>query len=330
MRAAVQLTEEVWGIPVPTPFDVGPVNVYVIDDDPLTLIDTGPRWGDGIAVIEVALERLGRKLDDIERVIVTHQHLDHGGAVETIVRHSAADLYALEGLADWLAAYPASIEAEDWLADRLLRRHGADEDMLAATQRLQSAVRGMGHRAAVTHRLRDGDVLQFANLRLRARHLPGHSPSDTVFHDEERGILFGGDVLLGHRRSAAILSPPLDGSEIHARPRALVQYLESLTAIGEMELSVVLPGHGEPVDDHHALVGQRLAHCDEVTDQIGGLLSAAPRTALELAVAFKGEIDPGASFFVLCDVLGHLDRLIDAGSVAEDLGADGVKRFAVA
>jgi glyoxylase-like metal-dependent hydrolase (beta-lactamase superfamily II) len=316
----------IWSIALPTPWHVGSVNVYLIDDEPLTLVDAGPRSPAALAALEEALESLGHRLEDIDRVILTHQHLDHGGQAHTLVSRSGAELCALEGLVEWFATFPASLEAEDDLADRVLRRHGASQQVLDEISAQNREVHSFGEPAIVTHPLREGDVLEFANRRLRVHHRPGHSPSDTVLHDERDGVLLAGDLLLGHARSSAVIAPPLDGSEVHVRPRAFAQYLGALDATRTMDLSILLPGHGAPVADHRALIAQRLERYDQTTERLAALLSREPLTASQLAVALKGEIPSPASFFVLCEMLGHLDRLLDAG-IATEVDA-GVKRFA--
>jgi glyoxylase-like metal-dependent hydrolase (beta-lactamase superfamily II) len=181
--------------------------------------------------------------------------------------------------------------------------------------------------AVVTRALHDGDVLDFAHRSLRVRHLPGHSPSDTVFHDEQRGVLLAGDVLLPHHRSSAVIAPPLDGSEVHVRPRAFAQYLASLRALSALDLDILLPGHGEPVKNHRTIIAKRVQRYDETTKRVAGLLTASPLTASEIVVRLKGRVPEAASFFALCEVLGYLDRLVDAG-IAIETDIDGVKRFA--
>jgi glyoxylase-like metal-dependent hydrolase (beta-lactamase superfamily II) len=65
---------------VPTPFPVGPVNVYLVkEDDGLTLIDVGPRFGPAREALQEALAARGYQLPDVKRVILTHVHSDHCG-----------------------------------------------------------------------------------------------------------------------------------------------------------------------------------------------------------------------------------------------------------
>src|SRR5262249_17225855 len=91
-------------ISVPTPFYVDPVNVYVIEEDPLTLIDAGPRDGESIQALRSGLARLGYKLSDIKRIIISHAHSDHYGLAQLIVEESGATAYIHEWDAPWVLA----------------------------------------------------------------------------------------------------------------------------------------------------------------------------------------------------------------------------------
>ena len=105
-------------------------------------------------------------------------------------------------------------------------RHGIPEDVVAALQSVSRAFRAWGARVDVTRVLRDGEALELRDRTLDVHHRPGHSPTDTVFHDRERRILIAADHLLGHISSNPLITRPRDGST--ERPQALVQYLESL------------------------------------------------------------------------------------------------------
>ncbi|MBV9310488.1 MAG: hypothetical protein JOZ73_06640, partial [Solirubrobacterales bacterium] len=52
-------------LPLPTPFLVGRVNCYLIEDRPLTLIDTGPNSGKSLDELERALAQHGHSIEDL-------------------------------------------------------------------------------------------------------------------------------------------------------------------------------------------------------------------------------------------------------------------------
>src|SRR3954447_13744836 len=82
-------------IPLPLPH-IGSVNVWLLRGDPVTLVDTGPLREDALAALERGLVDAGTRLEDIERVLVTHHHLDHSGLAATIAERSGARVGALD------------------------------------------------------------------------------------------------------------------------------------------------------------------------------------------------------------------------------------------
>ena len=69
---------------VPTPFYVGDVNVYLIKEDPLTLIDVGPKTAETEKVLREKLRRSSVELTDILRIVLTHAHEDHCGLARQV------------------------------------------------------------------------------------------------------------------------------------------------------------------------------------------------------------------------------------------------------
>jgi glyoxylase-like metal-dependent hydrolase (beta-lactamase superfamily II) len=152
MRSRAQAPSGVATIALPTPWPVGAVNAYLIEDEPLTLVDTGPLWSGSLVALRDGLAARGYALGDLERVILTHQHLDHWGLAQAVVERSGADLYALSGLVDWLSKYPQSIVIDDALAQRVLQRHGASSTWLATVAEHNRQARTFGMAAVVTRR----------------------------------------------------------------------------------------------------------------------------------------------------------------------------------
>jgi glyoxylase-like metal-dependent hydrolase (beta-lactamase superfamily II) len=326
MSAVAAVAPGITRIVVATPWPVGPVNVYLLDDDPLTLIDTPQRSDASLAELEAGLAELGRHVQDLERIVVTHQHIDHCGLARALVDRSHAELCALGPMADWLERYPASSEDEDAFATTMLRRHGLSS---AAEHGAHRGGRRWGEPVEVTRRLQEDDLLTFAGRRLRVLHRPGHSPYDTVLHDEDAGLLFGGDHVLNWP-STPVMAPPVNGDARNGRPRAFRAYLSSLRATQALALDTILPGHGDPVEDHRATIAERLARYARVTERTAAVVGPEPRTAAAIAAELKGPLSDRVAFFVLCEVLGHLDELIDAGAVSEHVDREGVSRFAAA
>jgi len=312
-------------MPIPTPFLVGRVNCYLIEDDPLTLVDTGPNSGKALDALEQALAARGHRVEDLGLIVVTHQHIDHIGLLEVLVRRSGAEVAAIDRLVGYLGDFRGAAEQDDEFAVALMLRHGIPPEMTQALRSVSSAFRGWGSGAPVTRPLAEGARLTLRDRSFAVEHRPGHSPSDTVFWDECGGILLGGDHLIKHISSNPLIARPLDGAD-DARPQALRTYIASLSKTRELPARVVLSGHGEPVTDHRELIDERFALTQRRARKIHGLLADGPLTAHELAQRMWGNVAVTQAFLTLSEVLGHLDLLEVEGKVAER-DQDGVVRF---
>jgi len=197
-------------------------------------------------------------------------------------------------------------------------RHGLDPSTAKALRSVARMVRGWGASVHVDRPLADGDTLPLAGRVMRVLHRPGHSPSDTVLHDEDHGVLITGDHLLPRVSSNALISCPLGGAGDGKRPQPLLQYRASLRATRALDAEVALGGHGEPISDYRALIDKRLRQQDERAAELLRLLSNGPRSAHDLASALWGDVAITQAFLTLSEVLGHVDLLLDEGLVSED------------
>jgi glyoxylase-like metal-dependent hydrolase (beta-lactamase superfamily II) len=300
---------------IPTPFAVGRVNCYLVEDEPLTLVDTGPNSGKALDELGAQLAAHGHSIDDLELLIVTHQHIDHLGLAEIVVEHSGAKVAAIGVAAERLANFSEDAELEDAFAVELMLRNGIPEEVARALQSVSRSFRGWGSRVEVTRPLEDGQAMPFRDRTLQALHRPGHSPSDTVFWDEERGILIAADHLIAHISSNPLITRPLDGSE--RRPQALATYIESMLETREMPAEIVLSGHGEPIVDHAALIDDRIAKHERRKEKIYKLIAERPRSGYEIAQAIWGNVAVTQAFLTLSEVIGHADLLVNEGKVQE-------------
>jgi len=300
---------------IPTPFAVGRVNCYLIEDDPVTLVDTGPNSGKSLDELEHQLADLGRSIADIELVVLTHQHIDHLGLVEIIADRSGADVAAIDVVVPFVENFGDDIEADDKFAASLMLSHGIPEDVVVALRSVSRSFRAWGAKAKVTRPLHDGEQLKLRDRSLEVQHRPGHSPSDTVFWDADREILICADHLIAHISSNPLISRPLDGS--NERPHALMIYIESLRKTRALPARILLPGHGEPITDHRALIDERFALHRKRSEKIHGLISERPRTAYEIAQELWGNVAVTQAFLTLSEVLGHMDLLAADGRARE-------------
>jgi glyoxylase-like metal-dependent hydrolase (beta-lactamase superfamily II) len=332
VEAALGARGEIHQLKIPTPFPVGPVNCYLIEDEPLTLVDTGPNSGTSLEALERALESRGRRVEDLGLIVLTHQHMDHTGLLELITRRSGAEVAALTPLVEWLGSFPASAAADSEYVAAIMRRHGVPTEIVTGFAQVANASRAYGSRGTVTTPLLDEAELQFRDRTLHVLHRPGHSPTDTVLWDPDRKIAITGDHLLPHISSNPLITRPLGAGADLPRPRPLIDYIESMRRTQELPAELVFPGHGAVFSDHISLIDARLRMHERRARKILrslGRARAAPLSAHQIARQMWGNIAVTQAFLTISEVLGHIDLLIEQGAVVADADAEGI-RFSLA
>ena len=334
-EAAKARERGIHAIPLPTPFGIGPINTYLLDDDPLTLIDTGPNSGLALDALESELGKLDKRIEDLELIVVSHQHMDHLGLTEILARRSGAPVAALASLVPCLAQYDDWMEADDRCAAAVMLRHGIPEETCLALRSVSRSFRGWGAPTTVTQPLAEGDELSFRDRTLTVHHRPGHSPSDTIFFDAENKTLLAADHLIASVSSNPLIARPLeapleqaeDAAQL-ARPKSLMIYLDSLAKTRGMgPIDLILPGHGPGFTDHVELIDERFRLHERRANKLYDLIVERPRSGYELAQALWGNVAVTQAYLTLSEALGHVDVLISEGRVAEHFDEDGIAYF---
>lgn len=327
------LPDDIEVLPLPTPFAIGNVECYLLRGEPLTLVDPGPNMLSTREALESGLAERGHRIEDVELVLLTHQHHDHVGLAGEVARRAGAELAAIDPLADFLADFDRSMEHDDRYAVETMVRSGIDRQVAETLRTMSSAFRDFGRGAEVDHRLTDGDAIEAGGRSLEVLFRSGHSPTDTVFFDRDSGILVGGDHLLERISSNPIAHAPIgiEDPEAEARSpdrrRALLTYIDSMRATRELDVSLVLPGHGDPFADAAELIDWRLEFHDRRARKIRDALER-PMTASEIADVLWTNLPVTQTYLALSEVIGHVDMLIEAGDAEVAVEGDGVVRYA--
>lgn len=311
---------------LPVPW-LGSVNLWLLEGEPLTLVDTGPSNPRAAAALDAELARHGYAVEDLELVLVTHHHLDHSGLAGAIRERSGARIAAHRTAAEWGRDYGLRVAAERRFTEGLLEAHGVPAERIAETAPFFEYIANESADYTTDLVLADGDKIVAGGRTLRVVHRPGHSTSDTLYIDEDSDEAFVGDHLLAEITTGAEIMPTeLPGRE---RRRSLLEYLGNLKKTEAMQLSTCYPGHGPTIDDHRALVEQRLAFHADRLERVAELVGDGCTTAFEIARRlWSDETAEAQPVLVVWEVLGHLDILVNRGTVREDVDADGCHRFA--
>lgn len=299
---------------LPTPFAVGPVNVYLLDGSEPTLVDIGPDTGEALAALEAGLAAHGHKLADLRHIVITHAHPDHYGLAARVAALSGARVYCHPLSRGIVSADPADLtQRRAWYGEWL---HQA-----GLPQLLQSQMLGLfrtlrdqrGVPADCLVAVNDGDVLPLGDHEWQVLHTPGHAQGHLCLYHRPSGTLLAGDHLLRDITPNPSVEPPWPGSS--ERPRSLLQYFQSLERLAALEITTVWPGHGEPIHDYQTHTDRLTGFHRRRADEIAALLIGEPQTVYQLTRRFFPELQQFDLFLGLAEVVAHLDLLEAAGRV---------------
>ncbi|WP_022928101.1 MBL fold metallo-hydrolase [Patulibacter americanus] len=315
--------------------EMGTVNAWIIDDDPLTLVDAGTRTPGAVERLEAGFRAAGRRLEDVGLVVLTHHHTDHLGLAAEVVRRSGAEVAALAPIAPYLGDFPAEAARDRAYMAGVLRRHGWDDATVTTNVDGWARFHRVAEPCAVTVPLTAGARLTLRDRTLEVLHRPGHSESDVLLVDAQRRLAFGGDHLLGAVPSVPVRDRPLPGGDGEVPPdppgddiAAMVRYRDSLRATAALGLDVVLPGHGAAFGDHAGVVARHLARQERDAAGLLARMDAAPVTAAAIVRERWPRAPDGFAHVLMSGILGSLGLLRAEGRVAVlGAGRDGVVRF---
>ena len=313
--------EDIVQIPVPLPH-IRSVNTWLLRGDPLTLVDTGPHADDALAALEAGLRRAGTADRGRGARPADASSSRPPGLAATIAARSGATVAALDRAADYGERYAERSEADRRFSHALMRHHGVPDAVIDGNEAFWDYIRRSSDAWDTDIRLSDGERISAGGRQLRVVARPGHSTTDTIFVDDRAGLAFVGDHLLASISSNTEIYPAAepDGT----RPRARIEYLDSLRRTASMPLDRLLSGHGDPITAHAALVEERFGQHQRRCERILKALEGGPATAYAITRQLWSDRTVAEQpLLVVWEVLGHLDLLLDAGAVTEQVTDDG-------
>ena len=305
-------------ISVPTPFYVGPVNCYLIAEDPVTLIDTGPKTKEAVEALREGLRRARFRVSDIRRIVLTHAHEDHCGLARSLRDEAKNAEVFVHG---WETGHRVGrLKYEEHR--KLLARAGVPNEEIETMRRLYEGVRRYADSLEDGEyaELNDEEELRFSTGSLRVIHTPGHTPGSCSFLREADRTVIAGDCVLKRITPNPILSPdPVDPSR---RFHSLAEYMVSLARIRSLSPTLVHGGHGEAVTDYEELFNRYLRAIRERQSEVIRLVPKAGATAWDIS----RELFPGADdvhrFLAVSEAVAHLDLAQSEGKLAVEMSGE--------
>lgn len=289
---------EIRCIQVPTPFRVGPVNIYTVGD---ILIDTGP-------LTATALKKVMKEIGNIpiSTILITHGHVDHHGLAAHIKNHMDCPVYVHPYDERVVAGYPDEIRYKLGAYTAFLKKAGLSHDICSSFEKIYRSYQNYGESCEVEP-LRES--VETDAVTIRVIHTPGHTSGSVCFVLEH--VLFSGDTLL----------PTIStNSSMHAlfdEKCGLTSYQNSLQVLKNIPVSLVLPGHGSPIHHLKPRIEEILAEHVHRRDHILEWMHTGLRSLTEIQDAIFGPIHPSETLLALSECYDHLCLLEEEGLIVK-------------
>jgi glyoxylase-like metal-dependent hydrolase (beta-lactamase superfamily II) len=316
-------------IPIPIPFAQagGPVNVYAVEDEAggLLLVDSGYSSDEATAALSAGLRALGRRFDEVARIVITHGHVDHFGGARFVEERAGRPIPVFGHPAD----IPKMAEGGRSWKD-IAPHYGAHLLRLGVPPEMLATIAAEAERGVRARRIREvrpileGARLRTRHLDLEVLHTPGHTPGLVCLLDRRRGILFSNDHLLERISPNPLIELGPDGADGYFQP--LLAYLASLERVRALDLEVVLPGHGPPFGGHRQVIDTLGIFYANRQQRFLSALEAGPLSPFEIASVLFRQLRPGDAFLVISEVVANLEALEARGAVVRE-EREGVRRY---
>jgi len=195
------------------------INSYLLKTEPPVLIDTGMGIGD---ISRVVRQLLGKEDLDNVLVINTHFHYDHIGG-----NHLFRSMAIHDNEKELLYA-PQKKEIMDYIIDEKNFTRLPPPEFDPKTFKIVPS--------HATRLLQDEDIIELDDRSLEIIHAPGHSPGSICLFDNEKKVLFSGDVIY-----EGPLYAHLEGSNL----KTYYMTMKKLRQKWQTKINRIFPAHNE-------------------------------------------------------------------------------------
>jgi len=284
-------------IRIPTPFQVGDVNVYVLGQ---TLIDTGPATPDAFNILTRNVD-----LSSIKKILVTHGHVDHHGLASRIKMASGAQVYVsmddLCAVTDYRNRLARNLECyKDFM-----KKSGVSKKYLLLFSSYYWRLREYGENCEAESL---GEKFETEMGSIEIIPTPGHTPGSCCLLLGK--TLYSGDTLL----PGISTNPSINA--IFDERCGLEQYQDSLKRIATLSPKETLPGHGGKIEDHRKRIREILSEHKGRKEKIINSLSGKPQTLKDVSKKVFGDVPPTEITLALAECYDHL-RILEKEGIAE-------------
>ncbi|MFF5994590.1 MBL fold metallo-hydrolase [Lysinibacillus sp. KU-BSD001] len=290
-------------VTLPIPYDLRSMNSYIIEEPSgLTIIDTGDESDEAK---DIWRKVIGQRR--INRVLITHLHIDHFGLARWFQDEYNATIWmserSYEELTRRRARFEKGLYEDDNLSFMSVYEMKVDSDESAVYNRSEP------FQVHVDVVFSEHQVIEGETFTLQPLWTPGHAPDHYCFYEKEAGVLFLGDHLL------EIINPIVMPSTRLQNPLGV--YLETFKQLRQLKMNHALPGHGPAIKNFNERVSQLMLHYIDKCQQILNAIPAEGATVSDITDQVYAHKPPKLRGASLIQVVTYVHYLMGRGYVKQ-------------
>ncbi|MCP4757816.1 MAG: MBL fold metallo-hydrolase [Proteobacteria bacterium] len=296
--------------------DLITANFFIVGKGPVVLIDTGLKYPGSLDHILDGLKAVNLGLDDVEKILVTHGHLDHYGQVVDIREAAGRDIPCFVHPEDsWRIAsktYRADLWREE--TDRFMAMVDMPPEGLEEVKNRFRFFDRLCDPVANAVLMEDGDEFSGNGYDLKVIHTPGHSPGSVCFYEPRQKVLFSGDHIIKHITPNPLVEIRRDRLR-NPDYQSLHEFFRSQKKLEGYDIRYVFPAHGEYVADLPSLQKSYRKHHRQRMDKVWEALNKESRPLYHIIDDVFPHVPEGDLFFAVSEIFVHLEILMNEGRV---------------
>jgi len=308
------IADNFYMLTLPMPFRLGHVHAFLlVHNERLTMFDTGLNTPETLLHIEESLHRIGREIRDIERILITHYHIDHCGLAGRLQDISGASIH----MSEWSRPFIMARNGEEAaFMDRIkvfCRRHGLPEKAIAFIAGLLGTFKKAGSSFTIDSFYRGEQREVVGGKKMLVLPTPGHTHDHLSFFFPQERLLLSGDHVLPE------ITPNLSPNLFVGDFRPLQSFLDSLSRVESLPIATVCPAHGRPFAKLKERIAEIRAHHQVRKSLTLASVRGGAKTAFMVSQdIFGSDLNEFDQFLALNETYVHLVELLTEGLIREE------------